>query len=65
MRERWGDMGEHVLGNLMADLKPGTRFLLQIVEVNPPHHLVRFPAGGALEDGTCLLKTDERILTAA
>ena len=36
-------------GDISKQVLPGTRFLLQIVDVTAPHVLARFPAGGALE----------------
>lgn len=36
-------------GDISAEVKPGTRFLLQIVGVDAPHPVARFPAGGPLE----------------
>ena len=36
-------------GDIANAIQEGTRFLLQIVDVDPPHHVARFPAGGPLE----------------
>lgn len=36
-------------GDLSGQVPDGTRFLLQIVSVDPPHVVARLPAGDALE----------------